>query len=137
MLELLLVLVILAILLTVALPGYRQSVLRANRAVAKLTLLEVAARQERHLQTHKRYAASLVPLGFGENYFIDGAASPVAAEAALYRIALLLEEDRYSGVIASPQNRQLADAECGSFIYRLDGQRQVSGRWRGDPGRCW
>ena len=137
LLELVVVLLILAILVTVALPGYRQSVVRANRAVARLVVLEVAARQERFLQTHSRYAASLAQLGLDEPYLIDGTANPVSEQHALYAIHLLLEEADYRGVVASPRGSQVRDSECGSFVYLITGERQVSGSRRDNPGRCW
>lgn len=135
--ELVAALLIAAILLLVALPGYRQSVVRANRAVAKLALLEVAARQERYLQENKRYAAGLAALGFPGNYYIDGAANLVSEGEAVYHISLLLEGGDYYGVIASPRNGQGDDLACGSFIYHQSGERAVSGQQRGNPSRCW
>ncbi len=138
LLELMVTLLLLAILVTLALPAYRQSVIRANRAVGKLALIEVVARQERFLQIHKRYGASLDELGLGEPYLVDASASPVEEERAIYRIALAQGEDgAYRGVTAMPRNGQLKDLDCGVLTQLLTGEREVSGRHRDDPGLCW
>ena len=131
------VVLILAILVTIALPAYRQSVIKANRAIGKLVLLELVARQERFLHTHKRYGTSLAQLGFGEPYFVDGTASPVRSDRAIYQLAFLLEEGVYRGVIAQPVNAQALDRHCANLVYRMPGIRQVTGRYRESPERCW
>ena len=131
------VVLILATLVTIALPAYRQSVIKANRTVGKLVLLELVARQERFLHTHKRYSNSLVPLGFAEQYFVDGAANAVDRDRAVYKLGLILEEGTYVGVIAQPRNAQTQDRRCADLVYRVPGIRQVTGLYRGAPERCW
>jgi type IV pilus assembly protein PilE len=137
LLELLVSLAILVILLGIALPGYRQSVIKANRAVGKLALMEVAARQERYWQDHHSYSASLVSLGLVEPYYLDGTAESVGRERAVYEIRLDWVAGQYQGVSATPRNGQAEDRDCGTLIYGPQGQRRVTGRHRAAPQRCW
>ncbi len=137
LLELLAVLAILVILLGIALPGYRQSVLSANRAIARLALLEVAARQERYWQEYQRYSASLTALGLPEPHWLDASAGAVPRERALYEIRLDWQDEQYLGVSAIPQNAQGADRDCGTLVYGVLGERRVTGRFASAPQRCW
>ncbi|MEJ2138645.1 MAG: type IV pilin protein [Gammaproteobacteria bacterium] len=62
--ELLIVVVIIGILASVAIPSYQQYVTKAKRSAAQSLMLEIAARQEQYLADNKTYAASLNLLGF-------------------------------------------------------------------------
>ena len=53
LIELLIVVVIIAILSAIAYPSYQAYVIRANRAMAKAELLEVAVRQEHFFLNNK------------------------------------------------------------------------------------
>ncbi|MFC4307624.1 type IV pilin protein [Steroidobacter flavus] len=56
LIELMITVVIVAILATVALPSYRQYVIRANRAAAKEAMMDIANRQQQFLLAHRGYA---------------------------------------------------------------------------------
>lgn len=135
--ELLVSLAILVILLGIALPGYRQSVIRANRSVGKLALMEVAARQERYWQQNRSYSASLSALGLADPHYLDGTAEPVARERAVYEIRLDWVEGQYRGISAVPLNGQADDRDCATLVYGRLGQREVTGGYRAAPQRCW
>lgn len=62
LLEILIVVAILGILVSIALPAYNDSVLRANRAEAKSELLQVAADQERYFSSFNTYIDDATPL---------------------------------------------------------------------------
>ena len=62
--ELLIVVVIVGILASVAIPSYQQYVTRAKRSAAQSLMLEIAARQEQYLADNKTYANRLNLLGF-------------------------------------------------------------------------
>lgn len=135
--ELLVSLGIVVILLGIALPAYRQSVINANRSVAKLALLEFAARQLRYWQAYHHHSASLAELGMAEPYYLDASAEVVGRERAIYELRLDWLEDEYRGISAIPLNGQAADRDCATFTYGPQGQRIVSGRLAAEPERCW
>ena len=135
--DLLVSLAILVILLGLALPGYRQSVIRANRSVGKLALMEVAARQERYWQHHRSYSTSLSALGLTDPHYLDATAEAVARERAVYEIRLDWEDGQYRGISAVPLNGQTGDRDCATLVYGRLGQREVTGRHRAAPQRCW
>jgi len=125
------------ILFFVALPGYQYAVLKAARAAARATLLEVTARQEQYFINNKAYAADLGALGLPATYFIDGQGDTVGEQRASYRISLELTEGRYGGVRAVPLNRQAIDTACMTFSLSRLGVRAVSGALSADPAHCW
>lgn len=62
LLEILIVVAILGILVSIALPAYNQSVLRSNRAEGKSELMQVAADQERYFSSFNTYIDDALPL---------------------------------------------------------------------------
>lgn len=56
LIELMITLVIVAILASIALPSYRQYMIRANRAAAKEAMMDIANRQQQFLLAHRGYA---------------------------------------------------------------------------------
>ncbi len=61
--ETLVAMVVLALIVAVAVPSYREHTIRARRTDAKLSLLAAAAAQERHFLDANAYAATLAELG--------------------------------------------------------------------------
>jgi type IV pilus assembly protein PilE len=64
LIELMIVIVIVAVLLGIALPSYRNQVIRGHRAAAKAELLEVANRQEQYLLSNRIYAIGLSTISY-------------------------------------------------------------------------
>ncbi|QFU77748.1 prepilin-type N-terminal cleavage/methylation domain-containing protein [Halioglobus maricola] len=137
LLEMLVTLALVAILLALALPGYREVLMRSHRAIGKAVLHEVAARQERFLLERRRYGLTLAELGLADEYFVDGGANAVDAGRAVYKIELAVEDDEYLGVTAWPYNLQTQDSDCGAFTLGRRGERGVSGAWASRPQLCW
>ena len=135
--ELLLVLVIASVLMLVALPAYREMVLRAQRTAGKVALMDVINRQERYLLNFKKYSTSLAELGFGPNYYVGPTAEVASVEDAVYRVELALEEGVFQAVRAVPLNGQRRDIDCGTFTLDRWGGRGVLGMYAKQPGRCW
>ncbi|MEH6617468.1 MAG: type IV pilin protein, partial [Porticoccus sp.] len=79
LIELMIVVAIVAILVGIAMPNYREYVLRSNRAVAKGALLEVASRQEQYFLNNRSYTHLLADLGYPVSYYIDSEGQPEAA----------------------------------------------------------
>jgi len=63
LIELLVVIALLTVIIGIAVPGYRQYVLRTNRSDATTTLLRIAAAQERYYLENDRYTVTLGELG--------------------------------------------------------------------------
>ena len=128
--ELLVVLVVVGILATVALPAYRQHMLRVNRTEAMTLLLALQNAQERHYLRRNQYAGSIEaapPAGLG---------LPAASATNKYALAVSLAADGQSYIAtASPVGAQAADLECLAFSVDARGRRAVTGT--GDVRRCW
>ncbi len=62
LIELMIVVAIMGILTSIALPAYQNSVLRSGRAEAKNELLQVAADQERFFSSFNRYTTDALPM---------------------------------------------------------------------------
>lgn len=56
LIELMITVAIVAILVSIAVPSYRQYVIRANRAAAKEAMMDIANRQQQFLLAHRSYA---------------------------------------------------------------------------------
>lgn len=126
LIELLVVLVILAGLLTIAFPGYEQVVRKSARAAARVALLDVVTRQQQFFIYHKRYATDLADLGLPSEYFIDARGDAVAQPAASFEIRLQIEQTGYSGAEALAVNRQSRDAGCLRLVLSQIGRRYAS-----------
>jgi type IV pilus assembly protein PilE len=137
LIEMLLVLVILAILIGIVVPTYRDFVLKANRAVGRGVLLDVMARQEQYYINNKSYASSLEDLGFPATYYVDRLAADAGAAEAVYQIELLLQSSAYQGVRAIPQNSQQHDTRCMILAISKRGLKTVSGADAENPFSCW
>lgn len=131
------VLVIASVLFSIALPAYREVVLRSQRLAGKVALMDVAVRQERHLLTHKRYGASLPDLGLSADYYVGPTAEAASKASAVYRVELSLEQGVYRGARAVPWNNQRRDTRCGTFTLDHRGGRGVLGDYADQPARCW
>jgi type IV pilus assembly protein PilE len=79
LIELLIVITIVAILAAVAVPSYRQHVVRSKRSAAQAIMMDIASREQQFLFANRSYAdkAALVASGFvvpaevSENYTWD------------------------------------------------------------------
>jgi type IV pilus assembly protein PilE len=137
LLELLMVLVIVSVLIGIALPAYREVMHKSHRLAGKVALMDVLARQERHLLIHRRYGASLPDLGLSADYYVGPTAETASKEAAVYRVELSLEQGEYRGARAVPWNNQRRDTRCGTFTLDHRGGRGVLGAYANQPDRCW
>ena len=63
LIELVVVLAMTGILAAIALPGYRQHILRGHRSAAQGQMLDIANRQLQFLLANRGYAASIAALG--------------------------------------------------------------------------
>lgn len=134
--ELMITVAIVATMAAIAVPSYRQYVMRANRADATAALLRLASQQERFYLQNNTYAteaelADAPPDGLGmpgtERGFyelsIDAPDPTVGYEATATAVAGEDQED---------------DTDCRSFTVNAQGVRSALDASNGDnTERCW
>lgn len=128
LIELMIVIVIVGILTSIAVPSYQQYVLRANRVDATTYLLNIAAEQEKFYLQNNTYASDIGDLGLT-------AASP----DGYYTVALSgADASGYTAtatVVAGA--RQAEDAAyCDDFAIDETGAKTV-GSGSETEDRCW
>jgi type IV pilus assembly protein PilE len=123
LLELMIAMLVVAVLLGLAIPSYRQYVSRAHRAEAVRTLLAAASCQERIRAQSGYYDTARCASGLDDRhytYLIEPAGEPASLT---YRL------------VAIPLGRALAD-RCGSLTLNHAGTRAVSAAGA-SVADCW
>ncbi len=139
--ELLIVIVIVSLLAAVAVPSYRDYVIRTNRTVAKAALQELLTRQESYAADHKGYATSFARLGIGSAtttvYVTSDNRISDSSTGALYTLTLTGNANAAScgaggaatalafRLDAAPVATQ-PDAKCGTICVSSAGERGSS-----------
>lgn len=109
LIELMIALAIIAILASVALPAYQNSMLKGRRAEAHAALTDSAARQEQYFLDNKTYATTMTALGFS--------ASPMTTEKGHYQVSVTAATvacpiTTCFQMQAVPQGGQASDTTC-------------------------
>ncbi len=125
LIELMITVVIASVLLAIAIPSYRDYVLRSNRADGKTALLSLSAAQERFYLQNGTYATQLQltlppPAGLG---FTSG-----TSERGYYILTIANGDATGFSIVASadPAERQSDDDDCQSFRVNERGQREAA-----------
>jgi len=137
LIELMIVIVIVAVLLTVALPSYQQQVRKTRRSLGRSELVQVMARQEQFFLDHRRYASELTDLGYPASpYAIDTDSNdqPATAPDRIYLIDLSTQPNSFT-LYAIPQLSQSRDVVCGTLSLTSIWLRAVTGS--GSAAECW
>ena len=127
LIELLIGLVIVAILASIALPSYRQHMLKSRRAEAQAFLMAVAARQTQFLIDTRGYSSSLVEIGV----------PTPSSVASAYTVALVATPGpppRFS-ITATPTTEQQREA-CGTLSIDQNGSKTATRDGTPVAG-CW
>src|SRR5262245_10870116 len=124
LIELIVAMVVVAILAAVAIPTYRQQLIRTNRSNAKTALLSTAQNLERCFTRTNTYIGCVaMPFTTAEgNYQISEVA---AATATTFNLR------------AVPQGTQANDAQCATFTLNQANVRAVTGSLAATPAQCW
>jgi type IV pilus assembly protein PilE len=135
LMELLIVVVVIGILASIAVPSYRRYVMRTHRTDATAALLRIQSAQEKFFLQNNQYAGDLIaapPAGLGMvnvteggKYtlnIVPGGGPPVMAYRA----------------IATPAGGQQQDTRCQSFSINEIGVRAATDGGGADTSReCW
>jgi len=139
LIELMIALVILAILASIAIPSYRQYVLRSHRAEAQSALLALAAAQEKHYLNCNTYtedlesaadAAGCDDRGLGLLDSDDDAAG-VQSGNGWYTIEVTEADTDTFTITATATGTQADDADCSEFGIDAAGARTA------ENAECW
>jgi len=132
LLELMAVVIVIGVLAAIAVPSYRQYVMRAQRTDAKTALLQLQTNQERYYLTNRTYGtvAQLVAanlLNFGGN-----------SERGAYAITLANVSNTGYTATATPRAGgafdMQGDTQCATFSIDAQGVRTATGT---SAATCW
>lgn len=132
LLELMAVVTVIGVLGMIAIPSYRQYVMRAHRTEAKAALLQLQTNQERFYLTNRTYgtAAQLI----AANLLRAGGLS----ERGTYQITIAgANATTYTATatpVAGGAFDMRDDAQCTTFTLTAQGQRGATGT---APDSCW
>ena len=124
LIELMIVVAILAIIVAIGYPSYRDQVMKARRADGKAFLLEIADRQERFYSDQSSYTTDITDLGFDDAIAPDGYYTAAITDDPTGDLTL-----SYT-ITVTPLGSQLKD-KCASFTVTSQGTRPAS------PADCW
>jgi type IV pilus assembly protein PilE len=134
LIELVIVVVVVGILASIALPAYQESMRKSRRTDAKESLMKVANREEQYMLDRSTYTADMEQLGFAsdpmisddKHYSIDRVAHADCALATETCYAL-----RATPRASSPQ---MDDKRCATFTLHSTGKQEATGT---DTDNCW
>lgn len=129
--ELMIVVAILGILASVAIPSYSSYVIRTKRTEAKTALMGLAQRMERCYTVNNNYTGCLTlpvyaPAGAtaaNASYQIDWAAGAPSGSSQAFEL------------VATPKNGQARDTKCANLSINELGRQEASGTL--DDLKCW
>lgn len=134
LIELVIVVVVVAILASIAVPSYRSHVLRTHRVEAKTALLNLAAAQEKFYLSNNTYATNAQLTAAPPN----GLGLPATTGNGWYTI-VIADGANAAGfsATATAQGAQTADSACASLTINQLGQRTATKSGGGDSTVCW
>jgi type IV pilus assembly protein PilE len=129
LIELMVVVVIIGILSAIAVPAYRNYIIRANRADARVSLLSTAGALERCFTRFNAYNDPACAVG--------QAAVSIPSPDGNYLVTLFNITPNTFTLQATPQGGQVRDVECAVFRYTQANVRTVTGTKNATPQDCW
>jgi type IV pilus assembly protein PilE len=115
LLEIAITIAIISILAVLAIPGYREPVVKSQQIFAKTALLELASEMQYYYTTHRSYRGiSLATLGIATDI-----------PNTNYHLEILSLEAEGFTIAAVPQKKHVNDS-CGAFILDQNGNKSIS-----------
>ena len=137
LIELVVVMIIIGILAAVAIPSYRNYVLRSQRSDAKDALLALATQQEKHYLQCNTYATAIAAATNCAAGELQGAAASKNGWYTLAIVAANATSFTVSATATAGQN-QFQDTECRSFRVTDRGIRTATDSGGADnTAECW
>jgi type IV pilus assembly protein PilE len=134
LIELMIVVVIVAILASIAVPSYRSYVLRSHRVDAKTALLNLAAAQEKFYVQNNTYATNSQLTTAPPN----GLGLSATTERGWYTIAIANGANAAGfSATATATGSQTADDDCATFTINQLGQKTATKSGGGASTVCW
>jgi type IV pilus assembly protein PilE len=133
LLELMAVVMVIGILGMIALPSYRQYVMRSQRAEGKAFLLQVQTNQERFYLANRRYGT------VAELQAANLLSANARSERGIYQVAIAVPTPvlGYTATISPVAGAPIdmtADVQCATFAIDAQGVRTATGT---DAANCW
>jgi len=131
LIELMIVVIVVAILATVAYPSFVDQMRRAKRSDGKESLLRVQIEQEKWRSNHSAYSGTLGGANCGA---VDATGLCLSATSAegYYAIAVTTSSATGFTATADPQGSQASDSDCDPLVLTV----AAGGETRG-PAGCW
>ena len=130
LIELMIVVAVIGILASIAVPGYQQHVMRTRRAVAAGCLMELAQFMERRYTGSLTHAGAVLPMLTCSN-----------ESASFYTFAFAAGEPTATtfSIEATPENGQANDAQCATLAISHTGQKSSTGAGADSTAvaACW
>lgn len=134
--ELMIVLVIAAILMSVAIPAYQSQVRKSRRTDAKTALLDLAAREQRYFAVQNTFTSSFVDLG----YATGAPPASVTVGSGYYTVTVTTAVATPPGFLltATATGVQTSDTSCNSFTVDNTGlQKAYNSGGTDNTTSCW
>jgi type IV pilus assembly protein PilE len=130
LIELMITLLIVAILAGIAVPSYRNYVLRSHRVEATAALLRVAAAQEKFYLQNNTYTDNVGDVA-GLGFSTDDDTDEFVTENGWYKVKVTAADNEGFTLTADAEGDQVNDADCTSFGLESSGKKTAS------TDKCW
>ena len=132
LIEIMIVVVIVGILAAIALPSYREHVIKANRSAAQQFMLDVAARQQQILLDSRGYVAVAATADFGNapTGSPTGVGLPAPADVATnYSFVVTRDNSATPPTFTITATAIGGQAGDGNLTLNQAGTKTPSGKW--------
>jgi type IV pilus assembly protein PilE len=130
LIELMITLVIVAILAGIAIPSYRNYVLRSHRVEATAALLRLAAAQEKFYLQNNTYTTNVGDVN-GLAFTDADSTDKYDTENGWYEVKVTAADNEAFTLTAAAKGDQVNDADCTSFGLESSGKKTAS------TDKCW
>lgn len=132
LIELMIVVAIVALLASVALPSYQEYVRRGNRAEARAAIMSLAQLEERNFTDRGGYAAvtSSTSAPWAASSFYSGS----SYDSRKYDLTVAVPDDKMTFTITATPSNGFSDPTCGELTLTNGGTKGSS---EGDAANCW